>query len=90
MKTSLLDLKKSDLQLVFNPKGPLLSNHLCEYKKFASITIAIGPEGGFTREEIGLAKSSGIKSISLGSRILRAETATLISITAILIQSGEL
>jgi len=58
--------------------------------KYNEIGLFTGPEGGFTKKEIDLAKSSGVKPISLGNRILRAETATLISITSILIQSGEL
>lgn len=37
----------------------------------------IGPEGGFSKEEVELAKEKGFKPISLGKRILRAETASL-------------
>ena len=39
--------------------------------------LLIGPEGGFTNEEITLAKSFGAKVLSLGSRRLRAETAAI-------------
>jgi 16S rRNA (uracil1498-N3)-methyltransferase len=42
-----------------------------------SICIAIGAEGGFTEEEIGLSFTHGFASISLGKRILRAETAAV-------------
>ena len=42
-----------------------------------SIWIVLGPEGGFTDQEIDLARSLGFKTASLGSRILRAETAAL-------------
>jgi len=42
----------------------------------------VGPEGGFTREEIELAMAAGFIPVSLGRRILRAETAAL-AITAI-------
>ena len=47
-----------------------------------SIAVFIGPEGGFTREEIAVAKACGIEPISLGKRILRTETAgmTVLSI----------
>lgn len=37
--------------------------------------IFIGPEGGFSEEEIALAKEKGIRPVSLGKRILRTETA---------------
>ncbi len=42
-----------------------------------SIAIMIGPEGGFTREEIESAKGQGVKPITLGRRILRTQTAGL-------------
>jgi len=38
------------------------------------IAILIGPEGGFAKEEILLAKEHGFKQISLGPRVLRTET----------------
>ena len=43
----------------------------------SSIVFAIGPEGGFTDEEVELAVGRGAKPISLGPRILRIETAAL-------------
>lgn len=39
--------------------------------------IIIGPEGGFTKEEVEFARSSGAKTISLGKQILRSETAAI-------------
>ncbi len=39
------------------------------------IAVFIGPEGGFTEEEIKLAKECGVEPVSLGKRILRTETA---------------
>lgn len=41
------------------------------------VAIFIGPEGGFTDEEITLARQYGIVPVTLGPRILRAETAAL-------------
>ena len=41
------------------------------------IIAAIGPEGGFTPEECAIAQAAGWKTISLGPRILRVETAAL-------------
>ena len=54
------------------------------------IGLFTGPEGGFTKEEIELSKANSIKPISLGNRILRAETATIILINAILIKFDEI
>lgn len=43
-----------------------------------AVSIFIGPEGGFTPDEIAMAKEAGIRPISLGRRILRTETAPLV------------
>jgi len=43
----------------------------------SSITIVVGPEGGFEKEEVDAFINKGFKSISLGKRILRAETAAI-------------
>lgn len=43
-----------------------------------SVSIFIGPEGGFEPEEVELARKAGIVPISLGKRILRTETAALV------------
>jgi 16S rRNA (uracil1498-N3)-methyltransferase len=39
--------------------------------------VAVGPEGGFTEEEVALARTAGWQVIDLGPRILRVETAAL-------------
>ena len=44
----------------------------------SSVSIFIGPEGGFEPGEVELAKAAGILPISLGRRILRTETAALV------------
>ncbi len=47
----------------------------------ANIFLVLGPEGGFTLDEIALAKENGFKTAGLGPRILRAETAALAATT---------
>ena len=42
-----------------------------------SVTITVGPEGGFSDEEIAELKEAGFEIVTLGSRILRAETASM-------------
>jgi 16S rRNA (uracil1498-N3)-methyltransferase len=43
------------------------------------VNIFIGPEGGFSAEEIGLARRNNVLPVSLGPRILRTETAGLVA-----------
>ena len=54
---------------------------LKEIKSGDTVGIIIGPEGGFDEKEVDLAAEIGGKTISLGSRILRTETAAIASVT---------
>jgi 16S rRNA (uracil1498-N3)-methyltransferase len=47
------------------------------------VAILIGPEGGFTDQEISLARAKGFIAYSLGPRIMRAETAAICATTLI-------
>lgn len=53
---------------------------LSKIKSGMNIGIVIGPEGGFEQSEIDAAVDAGGKVISLGSRILRTETAAITTI----------
>ncbi len=55
-----------------------------------ALSIYIGPEGGFSEAEITQAKSSHLRGISLGPRILRTETAALAAVTACQLLWGDL
>lgn len=50
----------------------------------------IGPEGGFTEEEVKEAIGQGVHSVSLGNRILRSETASLVTLANIMYEMGEM
>jgi 16S rRNA (uracil1498-N3)-methyltransferase len=54
-----------------------------------SFNIFVGPEGGFLPSEVEYAQSQGINPVSLGPRILRAETAGLVATSVILYERGE-
>ena len=56
----------------------------------SNIQLFIGPEGGFTAEEVALAQAQGILPITLGRRILRAETAGLVAAAAIFYELNDL
>jgi 16S rRNA (uracil1498-N3)-methyltransferase len=55
-----------------------------------SVALWIGPEGGFTSAEVALAQERGIRAVTLGPRILRAETAGLAAATIVLSILGEM
>ena len=55
-----------------------------------TINLFVGPEGGFTSDEITLARRYGPIPVTLGPRILRAETAGIVAAAAILYELGDL
>ncbi|HJT20941.1 MAG TPA: 16S rRNA (uracil(1498)-N(3))-methyltransferase [Nitrospira sp.] len=55
-----------------------------------SIVLFIGPEGGWDGEELKLMQHQGCKAVTLGSRILRAETAALTALSIVQSRLGEL
>ncbi len=55
-----------------------------------SIALLIGPEGGFTEEEVALAREKGALAVGLGPRILRTETAAIVACALILYELGEM
>ncbi|MFT5699385.1 MAG: 16S rRNA (uracil1498-N3)-methyltransferase [Desulforhopalus sp.] len=55
-----------------------------------SIALLLGPEGGLSPEEVALAAEHGWISVSLGQRILRAETATLTAVSIVQYLAGRL
>ena len=54
------------------------------------VSIFIGPEGGLTPKEVETAACFNITPVTLGSRVLRAETAAITTIAAVMYESGEL
>jgi len=55
-----------------------------------AIDLFIGPEGGFSPGEVAMARDCGIVPVSLGPRLLRAETAGLVAAAAIFYECGEM
>lgn len=54
------------------------------------VSLFIGPEGGFTRQEVELAGRHGIPAVTLGQRVLRAETAAVAAVAIVLHEMGDL
>ena len=49
-----------------------------------TIVIFIGPEGGLMAEEVALAQRHGVQVVTLGTRILRAETAAIATVANVM------
>ncbi len=83
----------NDLRLIFwesetKPICQLVSQS--QTQKVNEIFLMLGPEGGFTEAEVESAKNQGFLSLTLGRRILRAETATIAACALIQYLFGDL
>lgn len=67
------DLGDAEVLLFTERSGQKLDSS----KRFDEILVLIGPEGGWADSELELAKSKGVKLVTLNGRILRAETASI-------------
>jgi 16S rRNA (uracil1498-N3)-methyltransferase len=56
----------------------------------AGVSLFVGPEGGFTEEEVALARGAGATICTLGKRVLRAETAAIVGASLLLSHCGDL
>lgn len=52
--------------------------------------LLVGPEGGFSRDEVTLAREHGVHIVTMGPRILRTETAAVAAVTAVMYEHGDL
>jgi len=57
--------------------------------KHNSVYVIIGPEGGFTADEVIAAKGEGFIPITLGKRVLKAETAAVAAISILQYELGD-
>lgn len=93
----------SGLKEVLDALDPLVEAFLCyegqadcsikgllENSKAKRFFVLIGPEGGFSPDEVAMCKNCGVKTVTMGARILRTETAALAAVSLVMYQKGDL
>ena len=69
-----------ELKVTMNPYAD------CRFRELpqaGSYRLLVGPEGGFTDEEVELSRKAGYRDVLVGPRILRTETAALVALSII-------
>ncbi|MBO7703658.1 MAG: 16S rRNA (uracil(1498)-N(3))-methyltransferase [Solobacterium sp.] len=74
---------KSDVNLCAYELAGTDAKRITDYAPASSVTVVIGPEGGFSPKEIELLSAEGFAPVTLGDRILRAETAAMYACSVI-------
>ena len=91
-------MKQADpesLKLIFHPDGkpagkPVSLAQLPKGAEVKRVAVLVGPESGFTSDELDLAGKAGFVPVSLGQRILRTETAGPVACALVMNMLGEL
>ena len=83
-------LKNFDLVVFANECEKTKNFSQINFDNVNNVAIVIGSEGGFSKDEVDLlSKIDNLKSISLGNRILRAETASIALTAVVMSNLGE-
>ena len=84
-------MKRNDLKLCpyeDDIKTPIVKE--IRGKEVDTVGIFIGPEGGIADEELAKLKESGARVVTLGPRIFRTETASLVASSIVQYELGDL
>ena len=86
-------VKFNDIQLkdgsgfILHPESP---DSMLDSQQTESVSLLIGPEGGFTDNEMNQAIEKGFKAVKFGPRVLRTETAAIAAVSILQSQWGDL
>ena len=77
--SSIVTVRSENMKFILEPSAnSTLSSSSIEMEEICMLS---GPEGGFSPKELLLAEEHGFKSVSLGPRILRTETAPIVALS---------
>ena len=81
---------KADCSILFYENEHAVTLRMAlEAHSFSSVSLLTGPEGGLEEKEVEQARNAGLQICTLGSRILRCETAPLCGLSAVMYAAGE-
>ena len=89
IKEELDTLFPSSARIIAHPYGVESAPSSSLIPHPSSLLLAIGPEGGWTDEEVALLEEHGFARYSLGSRILRTDTATIALLAQLMKEFGQ-
>ena len=82
--------KQADISILFYENERSTTLHMAlQAQQYNSISLLTGPEGGLELKEVEQALTTGLRVCTLGTRILRCETAPLCALSAVMYDSGE-
>jgi 16S rRNA (uracil1498-N3)-methyltransferase len=86
-----LRAKEYDLALIaWESEREKLRDLMKPVKSVRKVLVLVGPEGGFSEDEINLSRSKHLRTFSMGTRKLRTETAGILAVALVLHELGDL
>jgi 16S rRNA (uracil1498-N3)-methyltransferase len=86
-----LALLAADMRIVLDPEGPAgTAETIRKAAAAGAVAVAVGPEGGWSAGEMKGFREAGFLSLRLGPRILRTETAAIVSTALLQFLAGDL
>lgn len=91
-QNSLRIREQSEMKIIlYENEDELLGDYMQSLTRpVNSINVYIGPEGGFSEKEIASANENGYTALGLGKRILRTETASVVSLALLQSRFGDI
>ena len=80
-RQALADMSRCDLVLIpwEDARGTRMADVFGDSPDARSVGIVIGPEGGMSPDEVAALRAAGGRTVTLGPRILRTETAAVVA-----------
>ena len=89
-KSALERAAQADKALMFYENEHAVTLRMAlEAGEWKTVSLLTGPEGGLEEKEVDQARTAGLEVCTLGSRILRCETAPLCALSAVMYAAGE-
>lgn len=88
-KAALERAAQADKALLFYENERATTLKMALEGEYATVSLLTGPEGGLEEAEVKQARDTGLQVCTLGSRILRCETAPLCALSAVMYDAGE-
>jgi len=82
--------QRSQLSLVAEPGAKIKLREAIEQDSVSSVALTVGPEGGLSEEEVEAFVALGSRPVSLGTQIMRTETAALVMASLVMFGLGRL
>ena len=78
-----------EYKLIFDPNRDSDHKEIQGHKNVTQVALLVGPEGGFSTQELNHATNNGFIGVRLGPRVLRTETAPVAALTSLQLLWGD-